>query len=161
MIFNIHLRRSFGFCTDASNICTLCYVVKSFEIWLKPLYMLRTKYKIWTKSDNFLLHTKIWGVYKKRKRSPWIYHRKYQCLTVNKVWVTHFIVKYDLVTQHVNFFWSKSGEEIALLLHGSHPTFSWTFSPIGSVWEKLWRFELSKPSWNSWQHFTFLLSWLF
>ena len=37
--------------------------------------LLRTKCKIWTKSDNFLLLTKIWGVYKKRKRSPWMHYK--------------------------------------------------------------------------------------
>ena len=114
---------------------------------------------VWTKAPS---HKKF-GFFRHPCPTLIIYYT-YKCLTaVNKVWVTHFIGGDDLVTQYVNFFWSKSGEEIALLLllHGSHPTFSWTFSPIGSVWEKLWRFELSKPSWNSWQHFTFLLSWLF
>ena len=55
------------------------YVVKICQIWLKLENMfptrcpprrpasLRTWYKIWAKLDNFLLHTKIWAVYEKRK----------------------------------------------------------------------------------------------
>ena len=61
--------------------------------------LLRTKYKIWTKSDNFLLHkklTRIWSHVTKKENVSLTQH-SYKRLPFSRIWFSNFKIFFRLV----------------------------------------------------------------
>ena len=87
---------------DASYFCMLCYAVKSFQIWLKLQNMfasiLRTKYKIKIKSDNYIQK------YEAFRKVPWMYYNNWS------FWV-HWPNRFS----HKNIQWIMKSSPVLLL----------------------------------------------